>query len=309
MPQDADPKEIDAIFGAIAQRKRVGRMAEEIRNPDFWRALNPELTISDAPIAGRVPPTPMPLAEAEAHARHLISEGYLLTPPLFSTEEITRLRVAVERVVALGLPSGFVWVYDECYGLFARLEHVLMPMLGPSPLLLPEDFWAFYVPAGTPDRTGFGAYGPHRDYVLDRHFLEGGMPRVLNTWIPLTDVTPLDSCMYVVHPDADPDYHTDLINVRTETLSLQGIRALPTPAGGMIAFSTRAAHWGSRSSTQATGPRISITCILQRRDTAPFLEDVLDLTMPLTWEHRLRLVMSSLGSTGLEGDRPAPSAR
>jgi hypothetical protein len=309
MPPDADPREIDAIFGAIAQRKRVGRMAGEIHDPDFWRALNPELTISDAPIAGRVPPTPMPLAEAEAHARHLIAEGYLLAPPLFSTEEITRLRVAVERVVAQGLPSGFAWLYDECYGLFARLEHVLMPMLGPSPLMLPEDFWVFHVPADTPDRTGFGAYGPHRDYVVDRHFLEGGLPRVLSIWIPLTDVTPLDSCMYVVHPDADPDYHSESMQVRPEALVLQGIRALPTPAGGLIAFSTRVAHWGSRSSAEATGPRISITCLLQRRDTAPFLAEVLDLTQGVTWERRLRLVMSSLGATGLEGDRLPPSAR
>lgn len=304
-----DPESIDALFDAIATRKRVGRLRDQLDDPDFWRQLNPHLTISETPIASRVQPVPFPAAEAVRHADFLQQEGYLLIPAAFGPAHIAPLRQAVERVVAQGLPSGMVWVYDEFYTLFHQVQQMCEPMLGPSPLLLPKDFWVFHVPPGRAGRAGFGAYGPHRDYFVDRAFLDGGRPRVLNVWIPLTDVTPLDSCMYVVHPEGDEDYWTETPEVRQEALELSAIRALPAPAGSVLAFSTRAAHWGSRSSSLATGPRMSATCVLQRRDTAPFSDPVLDLTQPLTWERRWALVLSSVGHSGLEGDRAPVSAR
>ena len=304
-----DPNTIDRVFGAIAQRKRLGRRLPELQDPDFWRRLNPQLTISDAPIAPRTPRVDMPDALREHHTAFLIEEGYLQTPPLLSAEEIAPLRTGVERLVADGLPSGMVWVYDEAYALLWRLSSVLAPMLGESPILLPEDFWVFYIPPGSAGRTGFGAYGPHRDYVVDDAFLAGERPRVLTAWIPLTDVTTLDSCMYVVHPSGDPDYLSPRPEVRRDQITLTDIRALPTPAGALIAFSSRVAHWGSRSSRFATGPRIAMACILQRRDVPPFLERTIDLEQPLTWERRWALVMDSVGHTGLEGDRVPISDR
>jgi len=306
---EVDPRDVDELFAAIAQRRRVGRMHDRLRDPQFWRDLNPQLTISESPIASRVTPLTLPAGQADHHAAFLMEEGYLQTPPLFPITEITPLREAVERIVALGLPSGLAWVYDEFYGLMARLAPVLRPMLGADPLMLPRDFWVFHVPPGSHTRTGFGAYGRHRDYFVDRPFIDGALPRVLNTWIPLTDVTTLDSCMYVVHPEGDADYRTDTQEVRADAVRLEDIRALPTPAGAVIAFSSRVAHWGSRSSRFATGPRIAVTCVLQRRDCAPFEKDVLDLTLPLSWERRLALVFASLGTTGLETPREPPNVR
>lgn len=304
-----DPRSIDALFDAIATRKRLGRLREQLNDPDFWRALNPQLTISESPIATRMEPVPFSQAEAVAHADFLQHEGYLLVPQVLQPAEVAPLREAVVRVVAEGLPSGMVWVYDEFYALFHKVQRVFEPMLGPSPLLLPKDFWVFHVPAGRAGRTGFGAYGPHRDYFVDRAFLDGGRPRVMNVWIPLTDVTPLDSCMYVVHPDGDEDYWTETADVRDGAFALEDIRALPAPAGSVVAFSTRTIHWGSRSSRLAAGPRIAATCVLQRRDVAPFSDPVLDLTEPLSWERRWQLVLSSVGHSGLEGERAPVSAR
>lgn len=309
MNRSLDAQEIEALFGAIERRRRVGAMYDRIRDADFWRELNPELTISDVPLAPRVVPVDFDEDSARWHAAFLMDEGYLQTPPVFSAGDITPLRTAVERIVALGLPSGLAWMYDEFYLLLARIEPVLRPMLGPSPLLLPRDYWVFHVPPGSTLRTGFGAYGRHRDYFVDRHFIDGGLPRILNTWIPLTDVTTLDSCMYVVHPDGDADYRTESQDVRSEAITLEDIRALPTPAGSVTAFSTRAAHWGSRSSRFATGPRIAVTCVLQRRDCTPFEPEVIDLTQPLAWDRRFALVIASLGTTGLEHPRPSIQAR
>ncbi|GMV22113.1 MAG: hypothetical protein AMXMBFR57_20620 [Acidimicrobiia bacterium] len=301
-----DQKTIDAVFEAFGQRRRLGRRREEIEDPDFWRRLNPQLTISDGPLAPRVTPLDFPPDQARWHADFMQEEGYLQTRPVFSAVELAPLREAVERVVAADLPSGMVWLYDEFYLLLARVESILEPMLGRAPLLLPKDFWVFYVPAGTAGRTGFGAYGPHRDYYVDDGFAAGQRPSVVNTWIPLTDVTTLDSCMYVVHPEGDADFRGSLEAVRQDQLTLTDIRALPTPAGALIAFTSRIAHWGSRSSRFATGPRIAMTCVLQRRDVAPFSREVIDLTAPLPWSRRLALVLDSVGESGLEGGRLLP---
>jgi hypothetical protein len=306
---EVDRRDVDELFGAIAQRRRVGRMHDRLRDPQFWRDLNPQLTISETAIGPSVQPLPVSAEQADHHAAFLMEEGYLQTPPLFPIADITLLREAVERIVALGLPSGLAWVYDEFYGLMARLAPVVRPMLGPDPLMLPRDFWVFHISPGSHKRTGFGAYGRHRDYFVDRSFIDGGLPCVLNTWIPLTDVTTLDSCMYVVHPEGDDDYRAEVQEVRSEAVRLEDIRALPTPAGAVIAFSSRVAHWGSRSSRFATGPRIAVTCVLQRRDCEPFEKEVVDLTQPLTWERRIDLVFATLGSTGLEAPRDPPHVR
>jgi hypothetical protein len=301
-----DPRTIDAVFDAFAQRRRFGRRRAEIEDPEFWKSLNPHLTISEGPLADRVTPLPFDQAAAEWHAAFMQEEGYLQTPPVFSAAELAPLREAVERVVAADLPSGMVWLYDEFYLLLARVESILAPMLGRAPLLLPKDFWVFYVPAGTAGRTGFGAYGPHRDYYVDEGYVAGTRPRVVNTWIPLTDVTTLDSCMYVVHPHGDADFLSTREEVRQDQLTLTDIRALPTPAGALIAFTSRIAHWGSRSSRFAAGPRIAMTCVLQRRDVPPFSREVIDLTQPLPWARRLALVLDSVGESGVEGGRLLP---
>lgn len=304
-----DARTIDALFDTFGKRKRFGQRRAQIEDPDFWRRLNPHLTISEDPMEPRVRPLDFPSEQAEFHAQFMQEEGYLQTPPVFDAAELEPLRLAVERVVAEDLPSGMVWLYDECYMFMARIASILEPMLGPSPILLPKDFWMFYVPPGSVGRTGFGAYGLHRDYYVDPGFVEGKRPSVVNAWIPFTDVTTLDSCMYVVHPDGDPDFWTLKQEIRRDELTLTDIRALPTPAGGVIAFSSRVTHWGSRSSRHAKGPRIALTCVLQRRDTPPCSPEVIDLTQPLPWSRRLELVLDSVGETGLEGGRLLPHSR
>jgi hypothetical protein len=289
---------VDAIFDAIARRRRLARLHNDIIRPEFWRSLNPQLTITDEPFAPRVVPRKISHADALIHADFLQEEGYLQAPPLFTPEEVEPLRLGVQRVVDAGLPSGMAWLYDEFYLMLASVAPVLEPMLGDAPLIVPEDFWIFYVPPGTVDRTGFGPYGPHRDYWVDPWYARGERPRVLAAWIPLTDVTPLDSCLYVVHPQGDPDFASTTQEVRPDTWAVTDIRALPAPAGSVLAFGSRIAHWGSRSSRFATGPRISLACGLQHRDVPPFGSHPIDPAMPLPWKHRLDLVLDTIGRAG-----------
>ena len=93
------------------------------------------------------------------------------------------------------------------------------------------------------------------------------LPSIVTAWIPLTDVTPLDSCIYVVPAACDPDYYSEERGVRPERIRLQDVRALPAAAGSVVGWSTHLAHWGSRSSRFAAGPRIAVDRVSAARAT------------------------------------------
>jgi hypothetical protein len=143
---------------------------------------------------------------------------------------------------------------------------------------------------------GFGSsFGlPHRDYSaadsLYREEEEEGKgcpkaaasdhPAILNVWIPLNDATLDNGCMYVVPREFDTDFartdnHHAHMNPATEVqcglsskihFPLHGVRALPAPAGSLIAWYGNTIHWGSTCSRYAKAPRKSIALTFRRGD-------------------------------------------
>jgi hypothetical protein len=94
-----------------------------------------------------------------------------------------------------------------------------------------------------------------------------GTPKSLTVWLPLTDATPLNGCVYVVPADRDPTYNTpDEQHLRFE---LSDIRALPAAAGSLLAWTQGIIHWGARTAPRQVGPRISLSSEFQRRNVAP----------------------------------------
>ena len=75
-------------------------------------------------------------------------------------------------------------------------------------------------------------------------------------WVALTDITPLNGCIYAVPARFDPDYWT--LKDSTE-LEPQNVRALPTAAGSVVTWSGRTLHFGGRADRSATTPHISIS--------------------------------------------------
>jgi ectoine hydroxylase-related dioxygenase (phytanoyl-CoA dioxygenase family) len=178
---------------------------------------------------------------------------------------------------------------------YASVLAAAAPILGPNAILLPEDFWVFFVPPGDGASSRWTAFAPHKDWVGgDSSVMAGGVPSVLVGWVALTDATADDSCMYVVPGDADRGYRTEDRVVRIENFRMQDVRAVPAVAGQVLLFSTHISHWGSRSSRWATHPRISISMFFQRGDVPPRLADVLDLTQPVPVEARARWMLRTL---------------
>lgn len=300
------PLEIDAGFAQLRAERALLKRLHEVRDPDFWRALNPELTVSEFPLAPRRP-RPLATPEMAEHCREqVIADGYLATPPIIPADELARLANGIKRVVEAGFPSALAAVYDEYYNLFNGLETVFAPLLGDDYLFLTQGVWAFYVEPGDDIRTLWTAAAPHRDRMApDARTMAHDVPSILTLWIPLEDVTPDQSCVYVVPAPYDEGFYTGARDVRPENFRLQDIRCLPAKAGSVLGWSSHLIHWGSRASRFAERPRMSVTMYFQRRDVPLWHPFLIDPAQPSSFLDRLMWIDHSMVRPGLlSGQRP-----
>jgi ectoine hydroxylase-related dioxygenase (phytanoyl-CoA dioxygenase family) len=149
------------------------------------------------------------------------------------------------------------------------------------------DFWAWYIDP----RAGTSGWAPHRDKG-HRSLYPDGRPKSLTVWLPLTEATPLNGCMYVVPAYRDPTYNTP--NDKEYRFTAQDIRALPSPAGGLFMWTQAVVHWGSHSSPLAAGPRISIAFEFQRGDVPPMNTPLIPPLSSLSVPQRLRLICKQI---------------
>ena len=284
-----------ALFRSVRFIKTIDRLGPRLRDAEFWRTLNPDLTISDRPPAQAGVVFENAWAQSEPVRRRLVREGVATSPVIVPEGTRQQLTAAVERLVAAGLPPGFVLVYDEFLQLIAALMATWQPLLGADVVMVPRDFWVFHVPAGDPLFDGTAAFGPHRDAdAPDARLLAGELPSILNIWLALRDVSTDDSCMYVVPADADPDYRAEGRAVDASRLRLQDVRAVPVSAGQVVMFDPHLIHWGSRSSSFASHARVSLAGFIQRKDGPYPTTHTTDLAEPIRLERRLRWAMNSL---------------
>jgi hypothetical protein len=157
--------------------------------------------------------------------------------------------------------------------------------LGPYGFL--PDFWLWNVDPA----KGEAGWKPHRDrgHLALR---DDGGPISLTTWIPLSDATPLNSCMYVVPAHADPTYGTPREN--EIHFELPAIRALPAKPGEILVWNQAVLHWGSRTSHRATESRISMAFEFQATDSKPFNTPILASDKPVPFDLRLRLISKQI---------------
>jgi ectoine hydroxylase-related dioxygenase (phytanoyl-CoA dioxygenase family) len=142
-----------------------------------------------------------------------------------------------------------------------------------------------------------GAAAQHRDSMgPDPRVIAGQRPGIVTVWLALTDVTAADSCIYVVPKYADKAFATATREVTWDQFEMQDIRAVPVPAGSVVAWSTHLVHWGSRSTPEATHPRMAITMYLQRADVSPFDASIFDVGANVALDDRLKWVIQALGA-------------
>jgi hypothetical protein len=250
--------------------------------PETWATLAPSLHVCDPSFICARGPLHLTDAALGHAAHHMLSEGYFQLPPVDWDLPLPEMAETIRRLASLGAPPALAWHFDEFWMMFARLQRLLCALLGDRPIMLPE-FWAWHVDP----RNQEAGWRPHRDKGRES-LLEDGSPKVVTLWLPLTDATPLNGCMYLVPADRDPTYGT--AEESQHRFSLADIRALPAASGAVLGWDQAVLHWGSHAANRQVAPRISIACEFQRRDVEPYNVPLLDPLDPPDFRTRQVLI-------------------
>ena len=256
---------------------------DDLLSPRFWTALAPGLSIG----AVTSPPTVVPTAGSlDRFAADIARVGWSQWRPESWDADIAGLAGALGALAAAGLPTPFVFVYDQVWLLFAGLAPLLVRLLGPDYRALP-DFWAWHVAASDAD-AGWPA---HRDRGR-RALLPDGSPAAATLWVALTDAVPENGCIHLVPADRDPTYGT--AEEDSHRFPPAAVVAVPATAGTVLGWNQALLHWGGRSSHLAKGPRLSVSMEFQRGDVEPFNRPLLPAGVFPDLGGRLALIAKQL---------------
>ncbi|WP_420244882.1 phytanoyl-CoA dioxygenase family protein [Roseiterribacter gracilis] len=259
-------------------------LSGNLADTGFWRRLAPTLHVADAAYMQTLQGMQAPEAAMVQLEQLLIDEGYFQLPPQQWDVPIADLAACIKTLVAAEIPAPFCFVYDEFWMLYYRLHLMLQRLLGPDYRFLP-DFWAWHVDP----RKGERGWAPHRDKGYMALFPDR-RPKSLTVWLPLTNATTLNGCMYMLPAHRDRVYATDKDTTWKENIDYAGIRALPADAGSILCWNQAVLHWGSSTSVRGAEPRISLAFEFQRGDVPPFNQPLMEPLQIWPLDARLRLI-------------------
>ncbi len=254
---------------------------EQAERPEFWAALAPGLGV-DAPridVAASVPDT-------GALCRVLGREGYVNAPGVLSRDVTEALAAGVKALSREGIPLPFAFVYADLWRAFQSVSGFLAAALGKGYRALP-DFWVWLVEP----RDAAHGWTAHRDRVQPAVDSDNS-PSSLTVWLPFTDATPLNGCIYVLPLHLDPRFEERRWDGDDNHVvhHPEDVRALTATEGSLLAWNQNLLHWGSRASRMAAGPRISAAFEFQRGERTPFNTPLLDPMVLPSFEARLGLI-------------------
>ncbi|KZB69701.1 phytanoyl-CoA dioxygenase family protein [Thalassospira sp. MCCC 1A01148] len=250
-----------------------------------WQKLNPQLSISaDGSVKAEIAATGTDCGgfDRDVLSDRFWDEGYFLLRDILPTSDLVRLRAGIETLVANGMSPSLIYLYDEAWGVFRRLRPLLSHFLGDKVALLPH-FWAWHV---DPRSDGSG-WPPHRDYQGES-VIGDDLLISLSLWVPLSNATPENGCMYVLPRNFEKTYRAP-VSAPDEVL-LQDVRALPAQPGAVMGWRQDLYHWGGRASPHTSEPRISLSLEFQNAAFDPLADELLALDNPPPFLQRLTLI-------------------
>jgi len=259
---------------------------QKMNSTDFWLAVNPQLTITETPfvnLEAQYVPDPV---EIKKNQRRVTTDGYFQYKPLVERELCATLAEGIRNIIQKGFHPNFCMVYDEYWRVLARLQHVLAPILGEKQTLL-GDYWVWHV---APRKESVG-WRPHRDFQHPRMVSADRRPTIVSVWIPFTDATPENGCMYILPLSLDPNVpdHLD----RLECDQIQDILALPAKAGSVLGWNQYLLHWGGRCKEDARVARISCSIYFQTSELAPVSPLIVPFDAPFPFLKRIAIIAST----------------
>lgn len=210
----------------------------------------------------------LPASAVAAHKKRLVHDGFFTLAPedLPWVASLPAMRVGVRRLMKRGWPASMLLVYDEVWAMAHQLSSLMAAVSGGCANSLDMLAWSI-----TPS-LGQAGFAPHRDRQpanVPGSFHDDGTPKYCTAWVALSTASTENSCLYLVPRQNDPGYdegddqspdaEDPLISVLRSDAAVQAVRACPLPKGGVLIFSHRAMHWGSRGREDCDSARISVS--------------------------------------------------
>jgi len=173
---------------------------QDLRSEQFWKTLSPDLHVFDREYAADQYYFPDGVIDAPRAKKLVITEGYAQLDPLDWDLPLSTMVNVIEKLHQMHLPITFCFLYDEFWFIFMRMHLSIEHILGTEYQRLP-DFWTWRVDPANDER----GWSVHRDKNYETLY-PNGLPKTVSIWIPLTDATTSNGCMYVIPADRDPTY-------------------------------------------------------------------------------------------------------
>ncbi|HXV74335.1 MAG TPA: phytanoyl-CoA dioxygenase family protein [Sphingomonadales bacterium] len=261
-------------------------IAKSLPSRDFWTGLTKDLHIGDADYIKAQPVFNIEPQAIERLKELVKREGYFQADPPQWNLPLEGMIALTHKLTGLGIPTPFVFIYDEFWMVFTKIGKIIEGLLGKGFQRLP-DFWAWHI---EPEKEQSG-WSPHRDKGV-RALFPDRSPKSLTVWVPLTASTPLNGCIYLVPADRDPTYATP--EEKQFRFALSDIRALPAAPGSILCWSQAVLHWGSHACSREKRPRISLAYEFQSGEVPPFNKPLMNPYTVPDFTSRLKLVAKQI---------------
>jgi len=222
----------------------------------------------------------------EVSGKRIVEEGFVQLPVLPWDPWFADITKAVKKLEQLRIPLAFIFTRYQPWLLAVKLHRIIEQLFGEPCLMLP-DFWVWHVDPQNQDQ----GWKPHRDKGPGALFPDG-RPKSLTVWLPLTDATTQNGCMYVIPANRDSSYAAGTFD--PSRLDLQNIVALPAQAGSVLIWNQAVMHWGARTLNRATAPRISIAFEFQMASVPAFNQPLLNPGVIPDFDTRVNLICKQM---------------
>lgn len=261
------------ILGAFIKKQKLTADEVDTRfelacSIDYWRKLNPQLTVCENLPFNAIEKNKIEPDEMATLLDHLEQKRYFNTKTAIIDKTVTNnMLEGIKNLKDAGWHEVWSFVYDEFWQVTRTpsLLKLLSARLGENFKAMPHVV-VHYVKPG----TGSG-WSPHIDFNdrKDR----------FTVWLALSDATLDNGCMYIV----DRKYISEELLKKWTLMAdlkhteaakiLQATRALPIEAGTLLGWEGDVIHWGAHSASDNSA-RISLSVVYLRENIDPMPDEI-----------------------------------